>query len=166
MPRPARISVAGGCYHVLNRGNGQHEVFHKPEDYEALLRLISDACERLPMRVLAFCLMPNHFHLALQPHGNGDLSRWMQWLTTDHPIDLTRYQVAGCYMGRAGLINSGGALGQNEFADAARTAVVNKRAGGMGLISGRKAFQRPIEEGGKLLNVIQDVYLDRSITVA
>jgi len=67
MPRLARISVADGCYRVLNRGNGQHEVFHKPEDYEAFLRLISDACERLPMRVLAFCLMPNHFHLALSP---------------------------------------------------------------------------------------------------
>jgi len=87
-------------------------------------------------------------------------------LTTDHPIDLTRYQVAGCYMGRAGLINSGGAAGSNDFQDAAKTAVINKRAGGMGLISGRKAFQRPMEEGVKLLNIIQDVYLDQSITVA
>ena len=87
-------------------------------------------------------------------------------LTTNHPIDLTRYQVAGCYMGRAGLINSGGAAGQYDFADAVRTAVINKRAGGMGLISGRKAFQRPMSEGVKLLNVIQDVYLDDSITVA
>lgn len=87
-------------------------------------------------------------------------------LTTDHPIDLTRYQVAGCYMGRSGLINSGGASGDNDFADAARTAVINKRAGGSGLISGRKAFQRPMGEGVKLLNVIQDVYLDKSITVA
>ena len=87
-------------------------------------------------------------------------------LTTDHPIDLTRYQVAGCYMGRVGLINSGGAAGKNDFADAAKTAVINKRAGGTGLISGRKAFQRPMEEGVKLLNVIQDVYLDESITVA
>ncbi len=87
-------------------------------------------------------------------------------LTTDHPIDLTRYQIAGCYMGRVGLINSGGASGTNDFADAARTAVINKRAGGMGLISGRKAFQRPMEEGVKLLNTIQDVYLDKSITIA
>jgi class I fructose-bisphosphate aldolase len=87
-------------------------------------------------------------------------------LTTDHPIDLTRYQVANCYMGRAGLINSGGASGANDFEDAAITAVVNKRAGGMGLISGRKAFQRPMEEGAKLLQTIQDVYLDKSITVA
>jgi class I fructose-bisphosphate aldolase len=87
-------------------------------------------------------------------------------LTTDHPIDLTRYQVVNCYMGRAGLINSGGASGKNDFGDAAFTAVVNKRAGGMGLISGRKAFQRPMADGVKLLNIIQDVYLDQSITVA
>jgi class I fructose-bisphosphate aldolase len=84
----------------------------------------------------------------------------------DHPIEMTRYQVANCYMGRAGLINSGGPSGENDFAEAARTAVINKRAGGMGLISGRKAFQRPMAEGVKLLNTIQDVYLDRSITVA
>ena len=87
-------------------------------------------------------------------------------LTSDHPIDLTRYQVAGCYMGRAGLINSGGPSGQNDLADAVRTAVINKRAGGMGLISGRKAFQRPMNDGVELLHAIQDVYLERSITVA
>ena len=87
-------------------------------------------------------------------------------LASDHPIDLCRYQVANCYMGRAGLINSGGASGENDFADAAATAVINKRAGGMGLISGRKAFQRPMAEGVKVLNTIQDVYLDESITVA
>ncbi len=87
-------------------------------------------------------------------------------LTTEHPIDLTRYQVANCYMGRAGLINSGGASGDNDFQQAVRTAVINKRAGGMGLISGRKVFQRPTEEGIKLLNFIQDVYLDDNITVA
>lgn len=87
-------------------------------------------------------------------------------LTSDHPIDLSRYQVANCYMGRVGLINSGGASGENDFADAAATAVINKRAGGTGLISGRKAFQRPMAEGVKLLNTIQDVYLDKSITVA
>lgn len=84
----------------------------------------------------------------------------------DHPIEMTRYQVANCYMGRAGLINSGGPSGENDFAEAARTAVINKRAGGMGLISGRKAFQRPMSEGVTLLNTIQDVYLDRSITIA
>ena len=87
-------------------------------------------------------------------------------LTTDHPIDLTRYQVINNYMGRAGLINSGGASGENDFAEAAKTAVINKRAGGMGLISGRKAFQRPMTEGIKLLNIIQDVYAEKAITVA
>jgi class I fructose-bisphosphate aldolase len=87
-------------------------------------------------------------------------------LSSDHPIDLTRYQVVNCYMGRAGLINSGGESGKNDFADAVRTAIINKRAGGMGLISGRKAFQRPMTEGVKLLNLIQDVYLDSGITVA
>jgi fructose-bisphosphate aldolase, class I len=88
-------------------------------------------------------------------------------LTTDHPIDLTRYQVANCYMGRIGLINSGGASsGESDLAEAVKTAVINKRAGGMGLISGRKAFQRPMREGVGLLNAIQDVYLCREITVA
>jgi fructose-bisphosphate aldolase, class I len=87
-------------------------------------------------------------------------------LTSDHPIDLTRYQVINNYMGRAGLINSGGASGENDFAEAARTAVINKRAGGMGLISGRKAFQRPMKEGVELLGVIQDVYLSKDITIA
>jgi len=88
-------------------------------------------------------------------------------LTSDHPIDLCRYQVANCYMGRAGLINSGGASsGASDLAEAVRTAVINKRAGGMGLISGRKAFQRPMDEGVKLLNAIQDVYLEDGITIA
>lgn len=87
-------------------------------------------------------------------------------LASDHPIDLTRYQVANCYMGRAGLINSGGASGANDFADAVKTAVINKRAGGQGLISGRKAFQRPMDEGVKLLNTIQDVYLCDDVTIA
>lgn len=88
-------------------------------------------------------------------------------LTTDHPIDLCRYQVANCYMGRVGLINSGGeSLGATDLAEAVTTAVVNKRAGGMGLISGRKAFQKPMNEGVDLLQTIQDVYLDDSITIA
>jgi class I fructose-bisphosphate aldolase len=87
-------------------------------------------------------------------------------LTSDHPIDLCRYQVASCYMGRAGLINSGGASGKNDMAEAVLTAVINKRAGGMGLISGRKAFQRPMREGVALLNAIQDVYLSPQVTVA
>ncbi|MET0029418.1 MAG: class I fructose-bisphosphate aldolase [Candidatus Thiodiazotropha sp.] len=88
-------------------------------------------------------------------------------LTTDHPIDLVRYQVANCYMGRAGLINSGGSSsGEGDLAQAVRTAVINKRAGGMGMISGRKAFQRPMNEGVDLLNAIQDVYLDQQISIA
>jgi class I fructose-bisphosphate aldolase len=87
-------------------------------------------------------------------------------LTSDHPIDLTRYQVANCFMGRAGLINSGGPSGKDDFAEATATAVINKRAGGMGLISGRKAFQRPMAEGVKLLHAIQDVYLCREVTIA
>ena len=88
-------------------------------------------------------------------------------LTTDNPIDLTRWQVANCYMGRAGLINSGGASsGAGDLAQAVRTAVINKRAGGTGLISGRKAFQRPMDEGAALLNAIQDVYLDPEVTIA
>ena len=87
-------------------------------------------------------------------------------LTSEHPIDLTRYQVVNSFMGRAGLINSGGASGSNDFADAVKTAVINKRAGGMGLISGRKAFQRPIGEGVQLLNMIQDVYLSKEVDIA
>ena len=92
------------------------------------------------------------------PYGKTDKRIYTE-LATDHPIDLCRYQVANCYMGRAGLINSGGASGENDFAEAVQTAVINKRAGGMGLISGRKAFQRPMAEGVKLLQTIQDVYL-------
>jgi class I fructose-bisphosphate aldolase len=88
-------------------------------------------------------------------------------LTTDHPIDLTRYQVANCYMGRTPLINSGGASsGAGDLAAAVRTAVINKRAGGLGLISGRKAFQRPMDEGIELLHAIQDVYLSPDVTIA
>jgi class I fructose-bisphosphate aldolase len=87
-------------------------------------------------------------------------------LTTDHPIDLTRYQVANCFMGRSGLINSGGASGQNDLEEAIKTAVINKRAGGTGLISGRKAFQKPMKDGVALLNAIQDVYLCNDVTIA
>lgn len=87
-------------------------------------------------------------------------------LSSPHPIDLCRYQVINSYMGRVGLINSGGAAGKNDFAEAVRTAVINKRAGGIGLISGRKAFQRPMKDGIKMLNLIQDVYLSKQITVA
>lgn len=86
-------------------------------------------------------------------------------LCSDHPIDMTRFQIANCYMGRVGLINSGGPSGENDFAQAVQTAVINKRAGGIGLISGRKAFQRPMDEGIELLNAIQDVYLCDEITI-
>jgi class I fructose-bisphosphate aldolase len=97
--------------------------------------------------------------------GRSD-PRMYDELCTDHPIDMTRYQVVNCYMGRVGLINSGGASGENDFQQVARTAVINKRAGGMGLITGRKSFQRPMEEGIKILHTVQDVYLDESITLA
>ena len=99
------------------------------------------------------------------PYGKTDKRIYTE-LATDHPIDLCRYQVANGYMGRAGLINSGGASGENDFVEAVKTAVINKRAGGMGLISGRKAFQRPMAEGIKLLNSIQDVYLCKDVTIA
>jgi class I fructose-bisphosphate aldolase len=98
--------------------------------------------------------------------GKTDKRVYSELTPGDHPIEMTRYQLANCYNGRIGLINSGGASGANDFADAFRTAVINKRAGGMGLISGRKAFQRPMAEGAKLLNLIQDVYLDQAITIA
>ncbi|MCF7668302.1 MAG: class I fructose-bisphosphate aldolase [Verrucomicrobia bacterium] len=111
-----------------------------------------------------------------QPVNNGGYNAFEKYgkthelvyskLTSDHPIDLTRYQVVNCYMGRAGLINSGGASGEDDFKDAVKTAIINKRAGGMGLISGRKAFQRPMSEGARLLNLIQDVYLDDEIQAA
>ncbi|MBK9313871.1 MAG: class I fructose-bisphosphate aldolase [Acidobacteria bacterium] len=100
------------------------------------------------------------------PYGKTDKRIYTE-LTSDHPIDLTRYQVANCYMGRSGLINSGGASsGAGDMVEAMKTAIINKRAGGMGLISGRKAFQRPMDEGVKILNTIQDVYLTPEITVA
>jgi fructose-bisphosphate aldolase, class I len=100
------------------------------------------------------------------PYGKTDERVYTQ-LTSDNLIDLTRYQIANCYMGRAGLINSGGeSKGQSDLAEAVKTAVINKRAGGTGLISGRKAFQRPMNEGVKILNAIQDVYLAKEITVA
>jgi len=84
MPRTARASVGGTCYHVLNRGNGRSEVFHKDDDYAAFLRLLCLANERVPMRLLAYCLMPNHFHLVVWTLEDGDLGRWMQWLLTSH----------------------------------------------------------------------------------
>jgi len=87
-------------------------------------------------------------------------------LTSSHPIDLNRYQVLNCLSGRAGLINSGGASGDNDIAQVVKTAIINKRAGGMGLITGRKAFQKPMDEGIQILNAVQDVYLNKKITIA
>ncbi|MBO9641137.1 MAG: class I fructose-bisphosphate aldolase, partial [Siphonobacter aquaeclarae] len=104
-------------------------------------------------------------NLGQSSYGKLDERMYTQ-LASDHPIDLCRYQVLNGFAGRAGLINSGGASGANDFAEAARTAVINKRAGGTGLISGRKAFQRPFEEGVKLLHSIQDVYLMPEVTIA
>ncbi len=110
-----------------------------------------------------------------QPENNGGFTALKfgktsplvyEKLTSDHPIDLCRYQVANCYMGRVGMINSGGASGANDLAQAIRTAVINKRAGGMGLIMGRKAFQKPMEEGISLIHAVQDVYLSRDVTIA
>ena len=84
MPRTVRASEGNLCYHVLNRGNGRAEVFHKDDDYVAFLEAMAEASVRLPMRVIAYCLMPNHFHLVLRPQADGDLSRWMHWLLTTH----------------------------------------------------------------------------------
>ena len=84
MPRTVRASQGKFCYHVLNRGNARSQVFHKPDDYAAFLQALSESSVRLPMDLLAYCLMPNHFHLVLRPSGDGDLSRWMPWLMTTH----------------------------------------------------------------------------------
>ena len=84
MPRTARASVGEMCYHVINRGNARQEIFRKDEDHKAFIKLIHDAYRRIPMRMLGYCVMPNHFHLVLWPYSNGDLGRWMQWLLTAH----------------------------------------------------------------------------------
>ena len=117
--------------------------------------------QKLPVRTGGYAAL----NMGSSAYGKFD-ERIYTELASDHPIDLTRYQIANCYMGRAGLINSGGASGKNDLQQAVKTAVINKRAGGMGLISGRKAFQKPLAEGVALLHAIQDVYLDRSVTVA
>ena len=117
--------------------------------------------QKLPVRNGGFAAL----NMGSWSYGKFDQRIYTE-LASDHPIDLTRYQLANCYMGRAGLINSGGASGSNDLAQAVRTAVINKRAGGMGLISGRKAFQKPLAEGVALLHAIQDVYLDPTVTVA
>ncbi|WP_282143309.1 class I fructose-bisphosphate aldolase [Cellulophaga baltica] len=147
----------------------RNDAFKKDKDYSVSADLTGQA-NHLGVTIEADIIKQkqpsnNGGYLALKDFGKTSDVVYSQ-LTTDHPIDLTRYQVANCYMGRAGLINSGGASGKDDFAAVVRTAVINKRAGGMGLISGRKAFQRPMKEGIKLLHLIQDVYLDASITIA
>jgi class I fructose-bisphosphate aldolase len=151
----------------------RNSAFKKDKDYHVAADLTGQA-NHLGVTIQADIIkqkLPevNGGYLAL---NSGDSSygkldkRIYEELTTDNPIDLTRYQLANCYMGRSGLINSGGASGANDFAEAVTTAVINKRAGGSGLISGRKAFQRPMDEGARLLNAIQDVYLCDEVTVA
>jgi class I fructose-bisphosphate aldolase len=151
----------------------RNSAFKKDKDYHVSADLTGQA-NHLGVTICADIIkqkLPenNGGYLAIQAtessYGKID-KRMYTDLSTDHPIDLTRYQVANCYMGRIGLINSGGPSGANDFAEAVKTAVINKRAGGQGLISGRKAFQRPIAEGAKLLHTIQDVYLTKEVTIA
>src|SRR5579885_1919228 len=147
----------------------RNSAFKKDKDYHLAADLTGQA-NHLGVTIEADIIKQkqptcNAGYKALEKFGKTSELVYSQ-LTTDHPIDLTRYQEVNCYLGRDGLINSGGESGKNDFADAVKTAVINKRAGGMGLISGRKAFQRPMKEGVRLLTLIQDVYLDRDITVA
>jgi class I fructose-bisphosphate aldolase len=151
----------------------RNSAFKKDKDYHVSADLTGQA-NHLGVTLCADIIkqkLPenNGGYLAIQQtessYGKID-KRMYTDLCSDHPIDLTRYQVANCYMGRIGLINSGGPSGNNDFAEAVKTAVINKRAGGQGLISGRKAFQRPIGEGAKLLQTIQDVYLNKEVTIA
>ena len=102
MPRASRAAAGGFCYHVLNRGNARAEVFHKHGDYDAFVQIIAEASLRNPMRVLAYCLMPNHFHLALWPAKDGDLSRWMHWLLTTHVRHTSGITIPVDTSGRAG----------------------------------------------------------------
>ncbi len=147
----------------------RNEAFEREVDYHTSADLTGQA-NHLGVTIEADLIkqkLPtnNGGYQALEDFGKTH-SRVYKDLTSDHPIDLVRYQVANCYMGRVGLINSGGASGKNDLQEAVRTALINKRGGGMGLISGRKAFQRPMKEGVDLLNAIQDVYLDERVTVA
>jgi len=151
----------------------RNSVFKKDRDYHASADLTGQANHlgvTIEADIIKQKLPENNGGYLAMNEGGVKYGRFNQKmydeLTSDHPIDLTRWQVANCYMGRSGLINSGGASGDNDFADAVRTAVINKRAGGTGLISGRKAFQRPKKEGIRLLNLIQDVYLDPDVTLA
>jgi class I fructose-bisphosphate aldolase len=153
----------------------RNSAFKKDKDYHVAADLTGQA-NHLGVTIQADIIkqkLPenNGGFKALNPPGGPGYGKYDERiyteLTSDHPIDLCRYQVANCYMGRAGLINSGGeSKGAGDLASAVATAVINKRAGGMGLISGRKAFQRPMKEGIALLNAIQDVYLSKEVTVA
>jgi len=165
VPSGARINWAWRRF----CGDLRNPAFKKDKDYHTSADLTGQA-NHLGVTIEADIIKQkqptnNGGYKALEKFGKASELVYTQ-LTTDHPIDLTRYQVVNCYMGRAGLINSGGESGKNDFADAVKTAIINKRAGGMGLISGRKAFQRPMKDGVKLLNLIQDVYLEREIAVA
>src|SRR6056297_3402699 len=119
MPRTARASAGNVCYHVLNRGNGRQTVFHKDEDYAAFLKLLAEANERTRMRLLSFCLMPNHFHLVAWPREDGDLSQWMQWLLTSHVRRYHRhYTRVGSRLNRNLAECRGPSVGEVQFRDA------------------------------------------------
>ncbi|MFW6084332.1 MAG: class I fructose-bisphosphate aldolase [Gemmatimonadota bacterium] len=172
------VSEAFALAHQLGMGTVlwcylRNSVFKKDEDYHSSADLTGQA-NHLGVTIQADIVkqklpQTNRGYVAMNEggvkYGRYDEKMYDE-LMSDHPVDLCRWQVANSYMGRAGLINSGGASGKSDFADVVRTAVINKRAGGTGLISGRKAFQRPKEDGIRLLNLIQDVYLDEDITLA
>lgn len=150
----------------------RNKAFKKDKDYDVSADLTGQANHlgvTLQADIIKQQLPTNNGGYRALNTGNGTYGKYDERmyteLTSDDPIDLCRYQVANCYMGRAGLINSGGASGQDDFSQAIATAVINKRAGGTGLISGRKVFQRPIQEGIALLNAIQDVYLSPEVDV-
>ena len=169
------ISEAFAMAHEMGLGTVlwcylRNGAFKKDKDYHVSADLTGQA-NHLGVTLQADIIkqklpLNNGGYKAVGPSYGKTDERVYSELTSDHPIDLCRYQVANCYMGRSGLINSGGASGKNDFADAVSTAVINKRAGGMGLISGRKAFQRPMKQGVELLHAIQDVYLCKEIAVA
>jgi class I fructose-bisphosphate aldolase len=151
----------------------RNDAFKKDKDYHLSADLTGQANHlgvTIEADIIKQKLPENNGGYAALNMGDSSYGKFDQRIYTDlasdHPIDLCRYQVINCYGGRAGLINSGGASGANDFEEAVTTAVINKRAGGTGLISGRKAFQRPMAEGAKLLNAVQDVYLSRDVTIA
>ena len=151
----------------------RNDAFKTDKDYHVSTDLTGQANHlgvTIQADIIKQKLPENNFGFKSLNMGNSSYGKFDERIYTelcsDHPIDLCRYQVANCYMGKIGLINSGGASGKNDMSEAASTAVINKRAGGMGLISGRKAFQRPMDEGVKLLNTIQDVYLCDEVSIA